>query len=669
MMHLGRHLVHAGREPQLRMVLFDLPWLMSKLDKYGIHAVLLDFRTYLEAQEDTEVKLLMQALEMSAPAATAFPEARGLIAAHIACRLTRHAGAHRGLAALIQDLRELHVSAATAAGGPGSAPCLWPRSGSLVQAGGSLTKTLSSAICAPIKCHSVSDSGDLLLTAEARVARLWDIRSGQCIRVLEGFKDSIMAGALCPDGSAAVTIADFNGTDIGRVWDTATGRCTFVLWGHTELIQDLKISADSKWCITASYDTTARLWEIATGECLQTFEGHADYVESASLSADSQRAVTASWDKTARIWDTASGSCIHVLRGHSDRVWHSVIGSGRVVTTSWDGTAGVWDLETGEGLWQLQGHTDVVHSAAISRGGQWVLTTSQDGTARFWDIRAGKCCQVFSGHGANGKAAMSPDGSRMVSVSDSSDNLALVWDLCTGACLKALEGHGHKITGATITADGKWAVTSSWDRTARLWDMHSKSSQGSGHQGRVTSLCAREGSDLVVSAGTDGSMLVWNFRQPEPTQALRDAGQALVLVGGGDTPSLAAAITDSGSMRVRATASNRCNSTAPRRPAHPAAAPRGLCLGASWLRRRILSPAALRAVAWSRSGRGAALGAAWLSLPSLSTSRQCKTSSSRGTALLQRPPPVAKYFFGSRCRASSRASFPLPKTRRIRFSV
>lgn len=205
--------------------------------------------------------------------------------------------------------------------------CLWTRSGSLVQAGGSLLKTLSSYSSAPTKCMSITPDGSLLLTIEGRVSRLWDVATGGCTRVLEGFKDSLMNGALSPDGTYAVTIADHKGEDIGRVWDCSTGRCLHVLEGHADLIQDLVISADSRLALTASYDHTAALWSLVDGSRLHTLTGHTDYVESAAISKDSTRAVTGSWDMTARIWDIATGACLHVLEGHGDRVWRIALGT------------------------------------------------------------------------------------------------------------------------------------------------------------------------------------------------------------------------------------------------------------------------------------------------------------------------------------------------------
>jgi hypothetical protein len=83
MQHVATHLMAAEREPQLRMMLFDVAWMEAKFERYGLFSVLADFGMYLQTQEDEEVKLLMQAIELSGPAALAHPEVTGLLATQV----------------------------------------------------------------------------------------------------------------------------------------------------------------------------------------------------------------------------------------------------------------------------------------------------------------------------------------------------------------------------------------------------------------------------------------------------------------------------------------------------------------------------------------------------------------------------------------------------------
>ena len=87
-----------------------------------------------------------------------------------------------------------------------------------------------------------------------------------------------------------------------RLWDVATGRCLRTFEGHTQAVVSVCLSADGRWALSGSDDTTVRLWEVATGRCVRIFEGHMHQVWSVCLSADGRWALSGSKDKTLRLW-------------------------------------------------------------------------------------------------------------------------------------------------------------------------------------------------------------------------------------------------------------------------------------------------------------------------------------------------------------------------------
>ena len=62
-----------------------------------------------------------------------------------------------------------------------------------------------------------------------------------------------------------------------------------------------------------------------------------------------------------------------------------------------------------------------------------------------------------------------PDGQR--AVTGSFDKTVRVWDLKTGACLKTLMGHTGSVWSVSVTPDGRRAVSGSEDETVRVWDL------------------------------------------------------------------------------------------------------------------------------------------------------------------------------------------------------
>ena len=62
------------------------------------------------------------------------------------------------------------------------------------------------------------------------------------------------------------------------------------------------------------------------------------------------------------------------------------------------------------------------------------------------------------------------DGTKIVS--SSWDKTIRIWDAQSGQLEKTLEGHEGLVTSVAFSSDGTKIVSSSWDDTIRIWDAH-----------------------------------------------------------------------------------------------------------------------------------------------------------------------------------------------------
>ncbi|KAE9416520.1 hypothetical protein Angca_002585, partial [Angiostrongylus cantonensis] len=64
-------------------------------------------------------------------------------------------------------------------------------------------------------------------------------------------------------------------------------------------------------------------------------------------------------------------------------------------------------------------------------------------------------------------------------ISSSRDRTIILWDVdnfaididAIGRPVKALTGHNHFVSDVAISSDGQFALSGSWDKTLRLWDL------------------------------------------------------------------------------------------------------------------------------------------------------------------------------------------------------
>lgn len=63
-----------------------------------------------------------------------------------------------------------------------------------------------------------------------------------------------------------------------RIWDLQTGQCIKVLSGHDNWVRALVFHPTGKFLMSASDDKTIRIWDLTTGRCTKTIEAHSHFI-------------------------------------------------------------------------------------------------------------------------------------------------------------------------------------------------------------------------------------------------------------------------------------------------------------------------------------------------------------------------------------------------------
>lgn len=432
---------------------------------------------------------------------------------------------------------------------------------------------------------AISSDDRQLLTGDSRGrVYLWDIQQQSVLLELKGHARSrITAAAFLPDtdrlltASADRTVAQ---------WDRKTGKeLTPLILKHPDSVVAMALRPGTHQVLTACGDGSVRLWDADTAGVLGELDRNGEKVTDVAINSDGTRAlaVDATNRRTLVFPLEVNDGSLKVDRSHvsNGQLWsaifaplkddlgilalggsdakliglksekrqsdetlvsfspHGVIASAsfspdgtRIVTGSWDFSARIWDARTGADLRKLagdNGHTGFVNSAVFSpdESGRWILTASDDGLVKIWNSSTGDVAATLVGHEDRVRhATFSKDGTHVLT--SSNDRTARIWKLnetvqadgtrtVDAEVTQIFRGHEWAVLSSEFSDDGKFVITASEDNTARIWDAATgkELSVLAGHTARVTSVSFAPGENPLraITASQDGTVKLWDTKE------------------------------------------------------------------------------------------------------------------------------------------------------------
>jgi len=406
---------------------------------------------------------------------------------------------------------------------------------------------------------AVTQDGKRAVSASKdKTLKIWDLNSGQSLRTLTGHSDAVNSVAITPDGKRAVSASDDHTL---KVWDLDAGLMrTFE--GHSDSVRGVAVTPNGNRAVSASSDKTLKVWDLNTVRVPPKAQSHALSVYAVAASLNSLRAVSASRDKTLKVWDLNTGQVLRTLEGHSAPVFDVTLtsDSNRAISASGDKTLKLWDLNTGEVLRTLESHDGRAFRVLLTQDGRRAVSSSSRDTLTVWDLDSGLPLRRLS-HPETEFALAVKDGADCVICSRGNDTLN-VWTLDSGLLLRTINlrevGTGFRcafpgrvsliaatpdgnrafcayhdvqqmvslivcelestgevrvrqdnafgVRSIAVTTDGKIGVSTSEDKTLKVWDLETGLAIARFQCDAYPTCCAFAGDQNII-AGDQGGWL------------------------------------------------------------------------------------------------------------------------------------------------------------------
>lgn len=284
-------------------------------------------------------------------------------------------------------------------------------------------------------------SGDRALSAgEDSTMRLWDLQTGQQIRLFEGHKSDLSTLAVSPDESRVLTSALDNTI---FVWDLATGshdvlfeqennyvrKMAGALFfsvpnnsgrGHKYRPTEIHFLSDS---LVATASEKIIIWNLDTKEIEHQWNAHAWPIGAMALSPDGRW--LAAGARGVKIWNTKTFSLVMAFSPHEHEVMSLAFtpDSDRLLVGSKTGIITGWQIDVDHPAGIPRGHIDTVAELIISPRERVCVSAASDGSIAMWNPHNGeKLCELPAApHPVASALAFSPDESLLWATTRSPD--------------------------------------------------------------------------------------------------------------------------------------------------------------------------------------------------------------------------------------------------------
>lgn len=330
-----------------------------------------------------------------------------------------------------------------------------------------------------------SDGKKIISGNYDKVIRIWNFEDKKLVQKLGGIANVIYNIALSPNAESLAVIGapGFGGGGYIQVLDLKRGAVT-KRYDANILGNTIQYSPDGKYLIAGSFNKGIGVWNTATQQKLEVFEGK-EKATAFAISKDSKIMVSSNNDASfpeLLVQSFPGGNKINSFRlphNTNSIIFSPDQRSVYVGFTTDDKTFRI-DLATGKTL-QTFRHAGEYNSVTgikklmLNKDGSVLITADDYGRLRWWNTATGaETANVNAQESRINSMIITPDFKQVITCGGESafaDSTIKFTDIITKKLTRTLNGHTNSPTALSITEDGKFLLSGSYDRTVKLWNL------------------------------------------------------------------------------------------------------------------------------------------------------------------------------------------------------
>lgn len=241
-------------------------------------------------------------------------------------------------------------------------------------------------------------------------------------------------------------------------------------------------------------------------------------------------------------WNVSSQEAVQRIDGHRDAIYAIAQSPDEtyVATASYDKQINLWKADSGELAFQCKGHNDAVYDLDFSTDSRNLLSASADQTIKVWSMADGKRLDTL-GQPLKAQTATEFSPDNKIIAGGGADNRIRVWEFVSRESTEvnplrnSCFAHEGPIVQLKFTPDGNHLVSSSEDKTIKVWDTNSFQQVATFHdQSDVCAALAISPNGRQIFVGRlDGSQEMIEIPEANSTEPIGVVGNDATIVEDG----------------------------------------------------------------------------------------------------------------------------------------